>query len=372
MKPAQIYGWIILGASAHMFGGTSGCTNEAPGAPSTTTAEPGTSQATLATSEAPPVTDGPSGPPTTTDATGDAPTTTGTSGTTGLAEYCGDGVIDPGEACDEGTANADDGACTHQCATAVCGDGLVWDGVEECDLGDGNSSGYGGCNECQWGPRCGDGLLDEMHEVCDLGDLNGTGIGEGEQAPCRSTCTWQGRLVFVTSQAYSGALGGLDGADIRCRERAKAIGLANANTFRAWLSDGVQSPKTRFQQVELQDAPYILGNGRVLAADFAELVEEGPRTGLAIDETGAMVTDTFVWTNTSGLGNVLHPVDHCDSWTSSALQYGAFTGRNALAAEQGPEWEAWRTERQWTVALSFPCSFELRLYCFEDGYVPED
>ncbi|MBZ5711998.1 hypothetical protein [Nannocystis pusilla] len=343
--------------------------NEAPAAPSTTTAESGTSEATA---EPTSVTDGTTGTPTSTGGTGDVPTTSGTSGTTDLGPYCGDGMIDPGEGCDEGAANADDSSCTHQCTLAVCGDGLVRHSVEECDLGDGNSSGYGGCNECQWGPRCGDGLLDEGHEVCDLGDLNGTGVGEGEQAPCRSTCTWQGRLVFVTSQAYSGALGGLDGADIRCRERAKAVGLANANTFRAWLSDALHSPNTRFQQIELQDAPYILGNGRVVAADFSELVDDGPRTGIAIDETGTMVTDAFVWTNTSGLGNVLHPVDHCDAWTSSSEQFGAMAGVNALATEEGPAWEAWRADRQWTVLLTLACNFESRLYCFEDGYVLED
>ncbi|MDC0720600.1 hypothetical protein [Nannocystis bainbridge] len=353
-----------------MSWGTYGCTGEDPGAPATTASEPGTTSAAPATTSEMP--DG-------TESTGEAPTTTAddpggtTSTSTGEAmSYCGDGAIDAGEACDDGPANADHGACTHQCAAAVCGDGFVRAGVEACDLGDGNSSEYGGCDGCQLAAHCGDGVVDEGFEVCDLGDLNGTGVASGEEPPCRAGCTWQGRLAFVTSQVYTGALGGLDGADIRCRDRAKAVGLANADTFRAWLSDGSQSPSSRFEQIDLQQVPYFLRNGRVIAADFAELVASGPRTGLSIDETGAMVTEEFVWTNTTGLGNVLHPLDHCDSWTSAAGRFQAMRGLNGLAVEMGPAWEAWRAERQWTVALSSKCNFARRLYCFEDGYVGED
>ncbi|MFZ6181424.1 hypothetical protein [Nannocystis pusilla] len=352
-----------------MFIGTCGCTGGDPGAPATSAGATSTGSTAPATSEAPEVT----------GSTGDAPTTTAdpsgasTGTSTGEGEsYCGDGKIDPGEACDDGPDKAADGACTHQCAAAACGDGLVWAGVETCDLGDGNSSEYGGCDGCQLAAHCGDGIVDEGFEVCDLGGLNGTGISTGKEPPCRATCTWQGRVVFVTSQAYTGALGGLDGADIRCRDRAKAVGLDNANTFRAWLSDGLQSPSTRFQQIDLQKVPYMLRSGRVIAADFAELVDEGPRTGISIDETGAMVTEQFVWTNTTGLGGVLHPVDHCDSWTSAGARDEAMRGLNGLAVEMGPAWEAWQAERQWTVALVAGCNSARRLYCFEDGYPAED
>src|SRR5690606_38461702 len=57
------------------------------------------------------------------------PTTGGpeplTEATTGLASVCGDGVEQPGEACDLGPLNDDYGACTRECALAVCGDGLL-------------------------------------------------------------------------------------------------------------------------------------------------------------------------------------------------------------------------------------------------------
>src|SRR5688572_32134520 len=44
---------------------------------------------------------------------------------TGVPEpVCGDGVIDEGEACDDGPANAETAACLPDCAAAACGDGL--------------------------------------------------------------------------------------------------------------------------------------------------------------------------------------------------------------------------------------------------------
>lgn len=356
-----------------MFLGTYGCTAEAPGGPASEGGGSSSSGSTTATLATPELTDGTSGAPTTTLETSGGPAMSSSGSTTAVGPYCGDGVTDPPEECDEGPNNADDGACTHQCTAAICGDGHVWAGFEACDLGAGNSSEYGGCDGCQWGSHCGDGIVDEGHEVCDLGELNGTGVAEDEgMGPCKATCSWQGRLVFLTSVGYTGALGGVDGADIRCRDRAKAAGFANASSFRAWLSDAAQSPATRFEQQALSEAPYILRNGRVVAEDFSELLDEGPRTGISIDETGAMVTETLVWTNTSGLGGTLHPVNHCDSWTSTSAEHVAMTGLNALAVEAGPSWETWRAERRWTVLQSFRCEFAQRLYCFEDGYAPED
>jgi len=50
-----------------------------------------------------------------------------------LLNVCGNGLMENDEACDDGLANIDTGACTSTCAVAACGDGFVQDGVEECD-----------------------------------------------------------------------------------------------------------------------------------------------------------------------------------------------------------------------------------------------
>ena len=76
--------------------------------------------------------EGTTGTGTTGTGTTDEPPTTGMSatgtGTTDVATttgdippmpFCGDGVLDPGEGCDDGAANADDAECTTQCQTAA-------------------------------------------------------------------------------------------------------------------------------------------------------------------------------------------------------------------------------------------------------------
>jgi cysteine-rich repeat protein len=58
---------------------------------------------------------------------------------------CGNGVIDPGEACDDGNRESGDG-CRGDCEKIeVCGDGVV-DVGEQCD--DGNTIPTDGCNNC--------------------------------------------------------------------------------------------------------------------------------------------------------------------------------------------------------------------------------
>jgi len=46
---------------------------------------------------------------------------------------CGNGILDKGEQCDDGDANSDTGVCLTTCRTAVCGDGFVDVGMEQCD-----------------------------------------------------------------------------------------------------------------------------------------------------------------------------------------------------------------------------------------------
>lgn len=105
--------------------------------------------------------------------TSDESTTSETASTTeGALPECGNGVIDAGEACDDGDLSDDD-ACTAACQDAVCGDGLVWTGMEECDGGPACDA------DCTWS-TCGDGKLDPG-EQCDDGN-------EVTLDGCESTC----------------------------------------------------------------------------------------------------------------------------------------------------------------------------------------
>ncbi len=295
-----------------------------------------------------------------------APGTSSTSTTGG--PFCGDHVEEPGEECDYGRDNSNLGPCTLQCTKATCGDGLVWEGVEQCDLGPANAKDYGGCTpSCEWAARCGDGNTDLGYEECDLGDLNGTGQEVDGKAPCSATCRWQGRIVFVSSATYTGDLGGISGAHLKCQTLAEAAALTDAKLFRSWLSDETHSPSTQFSGVGVLDEPYILLDGRIVAATFEELVENGPRTGISVTESGVKVVNTLVWTNTSAFGEPFSASNHCNAWTSSGDMFPARVGLNAIPVEQGPAFDTWRKERQWTSLLGQSCALSNHLYCFEDG-----
>ena len=82
-----------------------------------------------------------------------------------VPDTCGNGALDPGEACDDGNPIDTDG-CLSTCAAARCGDG-VRAAFEGCD--DGNQVDSDACgNDCTL-PACGDGVVDPGEE-CDSPD----------------------------------------------------------------------------------------------------------------------------------------------------------------------------------------------------------
>ncbi|MDY0003301.1 MAG: DUF4215 domain-containing protein, partial [Polyangia bacterium] len=84
---------------------------------------------------------------------------------------CGNGVLDPGEECDDGNSSNND-ACMNNCQNARCGDGYVWAGQEACD--DGNNSNSDAClGDCQ-AASCGDGHVWTGQEACDDGNASNT------------------------------------------------------------------------------------------------------------------------------------------------------------------------------------------------------
>jgi MYXO-CTERM domain-containing protein len=101
----------------------------------------------------------------------------------GPGPYCGDGIADiPHEECDDGNTDNTD-ACVVGCMLAVCGDGYVQAGVEECD--DGNTDDTDSCLSNCTLPSCGDGVV-QPGEECDDGNTDDT---DGCVAGCRlATC----------------------------------------------------------------------------------------------------------------------------------------------------------------------------------------
>ncbi len=95
-----------------------------------------------------------------------------------VAVTCGNGRLDPGEACDDGNNVSGDG-CPADCSPA-CGDGIV-DPDEMCDVGNDPDGNCG--SDCRFVAtgRCGDGVRDRG-EACDDGNLH-------SQDGCSSRCT---------------------------------------------------------------------------------------------------------------------------------------------------------------------------------------
>ena len=98
-----------------------------------------------------------------------------------LIPMCGDGVLDIGEACDNGANNSDvkPNGCRTDCRRAYCGDGVI-DTGEQCD--DGSTNSNTSPNTCRKNctlPFCGDGVVDNgshhntgavFNEACDDGN----------------------------------------------------------------------------------------------------------------------------------------------------------------------------------------------------------
>lgn len=83
---------------------------------------------------------------TTDDDTTAAPEESSSTSSATPVPFCGDGLLDDGEECDDGDANASDAACKPDCTAAICGDGDIFAGTEACDDGaDANVLEVGAC-----------------------------------------------------------------------------------------------------------------------------------------------------------------------------------------------------------------------------------
>ncbi|MDX9724292.1 MAG: lamin tail domain-containing protein, partial [Myxococcota bacterium] len=108
---------------------------------------------------------------------------------------CGDNVVDDGEACDQGSANSDTtpNACRSTCELPTCGD-AVQDTGEECDNGANNSNTVpNACRSTCRNPYCGDGVIDDLRtEECDGTNLDGetcfTQGATGGSISCTGLC----------------------------------------------------------------------------------------------------------------------------------------------------------------------------------------
>ncbi|MBI4511839.1 MAG: hypothetical protein HY698_19550 [Deltaproteobacteria bacterium] len=131
---------------------------------------------------------------------------------------CGNGLIEPGEECDEGEANSDAGACTKECRSARCLDGLTHAGVEACD--DANSVEGDGCDSNCTVTGCGNRIVTQGEECDDGNSVDGDG--------CDSNCALTGcgnKVVTQGEECDDGNSVDGDGCDSNCASTGCGSGI---------------------------------------------------------------------------------------------------------------------------------------------------
>ncbi len=331
----------------------------------------------------------------TTSSTGSVSTTSTGDGTTGTTAepFCGDGIVQDNEQCDEGKANSDTAACTSNCVLNVCGDGLVLEDVEECDEAESNADnstctsvctinvcgdGYllEGVETCDEGEAnsdndactdsctenvCGDGFLYEGVEECDDVDTQFSGGGDG----CSEDCKHE--IVFFPSiDRFTGDLGGREGADEICRLAGKYSikmpwPMDNNTIFRAWIADPTCPVSRRFPH---SDLPYVRLDGKVIANGWNDFVNGLKSGDASMNEYGLIINEDYVlraWTALDGDGTKIANAASktCNYWKISGDAFFGAIGRVDLG---GKSWSQWKSGGQ---PVYQGCHKEAHIYCMQ-------
>jgi hypothetical protein len=121
------------------------------------------------------------------------------------------------------------------------------------------------------------------------------------------------KTVFVTSDAYYSNLGGLTGADEKCQVEADApASIVPSGTYKAWLSDGTDSPDTRFTK---SSHPYVLPKGAKIAENYNDLTDGSLQNIINIDPKGKTVGQNLFWSGTNPDGTTAQDFVTCQGWT---------------------------------------------------------
>lgn len=158
------------------------------------------------------------------------------------SQSCGNGVKDSGEACDDGN-DSDTDVCTTACLRNVCGDGILQQGVEECDMGTENgqactSAEYGStCSSCSTsckyqltqGGFCGDGIKQTgSSEQCDGDTVNSVQTNLGRSPSADGACQALGYDYLASDRVHCGQTCSFTGCAY-CGERPDTVSATDQN-----------------------------------------------------------------------------------------------------------------------------------------------
>jgi hypothetical protein len=161
--------------------------------------------------------------------------------------------------------------------------------------------------------------------------------------------------VFVTSETFKGALGGVasgGGVDRGiCTESARVAGVGG--NWTAWLSTDTRDAIDR-----IPEGQYLRLDGTVVADDKDALTNAASvdlKAKINLDENRDTVTTNLeVWTGTNTDGTKSGVGNYCVNWTND-------TGAPNTASIGNADF----TDGRWTDdSQEDPCSEERRVYCF--------
>ncbi len=177
-------------------------------------------------------------------------------------------------------------------------------------------------------------------------------VDAGDPDAALVDAAYQGKLrAFVTDETWTGNLGGLAGADLKCAAAALAANLGGSGRWVAWLS--TNDNDVRAVNRVTSDGPWELVNGDVLATSKADLTDGNlQRAPRRTEKNEAINTvNDRVWTGSRADGT---PSQYdCALWTSGG---GGSVGHVGEANNNGGGW---------SFADAETCNNVNRLYCFE-------
>ena len=160
------------------------------------------------------------------------------------------------------------------------------------------------------------------------------------------------KTVFVTSERFNGNLGGLKGADDKCQVQADdPASIVPSGTYLAWLSDGTDSPNTRFTK---SSHPYLLPDGTKIAENYTDLTDGSIQHFINIDPTGKIVVRNYFWTGTNEDGTTVQSIRVCAGWMDPFVMARGMIGSTG------------HTLTTWSSLSYGNCNTQLnRLACFQ-------
>lgn len=173
------------------------------------------------------------------------------------------------------------------------------------------------------------------------------------------------KTVFVTSETYTGNLGGPAGADAKCNNLAQEAGLYGI--FKAWIYSSLVIPSEGGWTYSKY--PYVRVDGVTIAESFSDIVDCAPsclKAKINVDENGNTLISPPLWAwvgATEGDYDWNDRISSCNFW-SSAEEEIPFSSRRARL--KGSLGSLTHINREWLNSGNHQkCNLQAHLYCFQ-------